>query len=115
MIEARRCAEHAAESGLGSPFVLGLCAEAMKDAGDTSRAEEYLSQLRLHPYGPQTGLTVYHIARREFDAAVDCALKAVNERIPGFIANVVRPSEQFLSTSPRWRELLMKLNLPEAL
>ena len=79
--------------------------------GETGQAEELLAQLRAHPYASNTGLVVYHLVRREFDAAVECALKAVDERLPCLNNLVLRQNEPPLRQSAHWPALLRKLNL----
>jgi hypothetical protein len=112
-IEARRCAEQAAAGGHGAPFGIALSAGTLMNAGETARAGELLAKLRAHPHGANSGLTCYHLIRREFDAAGECALKAVDERIPSFLVVVVRPHERALRKSSAWPALLKKMKLPE--
>ena len=83
------------------------------NAGESAKAEELLVKLRAHPYGAQNGLVCYHLSRGEFEAAVESAGKAVDERIPSLIPMVVRQHEKSLRKSPGWPTLLKKLNLPE--
>jgi hypothetical protein len=111
--EARRCAEQVAVAGDASPYPLALPAGTLMNEGETARAEELLAKLRAHPHGANTGLTCYHLVRRDFHQAVQCALKAVDERLPSFTFLVVRPNEKALRQSSAWPTLLKKLNLAE--
>jgi tetratricopeptide (TPR) repeat protein len=111
--EARQCAEQVAVAGDASPYTLALPAGTLMNDGETARAEELLAKLRAHPHGANTGLTCYHLVRRDFDQAVQCALKAVDERLPSLIYLVVRPNERALRQSPAWPTLLKRLNLAE--
>jgi serine/threonine protein kinase len=52
--------------------------------------------------------------RREFDAAVEHALNALDERFPSFFFMVLRPHERALRQSPAWPALLKKLTLSES-
>ena len=112
--EARKCADRAAGTGLASPYVLALLAGTLMNDGEAARAEEFLATLRAHPYGANSGRTYFHLVRREFDVAVECAQHAVDERLPSFLSLVLRPHERALRQSPAWPALLRELNLTEA-
>jgi len=113
-VEARKCAEKAAAAGAhGSPYGMAVSAGTLMNAGETGKAEELLAKLRAHPYGAQNGLACYHLCRGEFEAAVESALEAVDERVPSLIPLVVRQHEKWLLKSPGWPALLKKLNLRE--
>jgi tetratricopeptide (TPR) repeat protein len=111
-VEAWQCAEKAA-GGHGSPYHLALSAGTLMNDGEAGRAEELLAKLQAHPCGGQEGMACYHLIRGEFDAAVECARKAVDDRIQSLIPLVVRQHEPLLRKSPGWPALLKKLNLPE--
>jgi tetratricopeptide (TPR) repeat protein len=97
------------------PNAIGALAGLLKRAGDTRRAEELL--LKLQPgdaYGAPRDLAFYHWVLREFDAAADWIEKAIDQYDPNALTALWVWWERDLRSTPRWAQLMRKLNLPES-
>lgn len=97
------------------PHVIGLRAGLMKRTGATRQAGELLASLRPgDAFGAPRGLAVYHWVLREFDAEADWLGKAIEQR-DAYSAGYLRLwYGRELRSTPRWAELMRKLNLPES-
>jgi serine/threonine protein kinase len=111
--EARECAEKAASMAPWSPHNKGLLA-ALLDEMEASRSQALLADLQENLATGPVGLVAYHLARRDVDSAVEWLGKAVEQRVPNLLSNVIRPYEEMLRKSAGWPGLLKKLNLPDA-
>ena len=97
------------------PWVAGLAAGALQMSGQTARAEELLAKLLPgDAYGAPAGLCVHALVCGDVDRAVEWAGKTVEQRVPAFIWEIVRPYESRLRQSAGWPALLKKMNLTEA-
>jgi eukaryotic-like serine/threonine-protein kinase len=96
------------------PHWIGLLAGLLKRTGETSRAEELHAKLQPSAaFGAPRGLALYHWALREFDAEADWLGKAIEQRdLYGGIYLRYWYGRELRST-PRWAELMRKINLPE--
>ena len=113
--EALRCAETALSIAPSMPWVAGLAAGALQMSGQTARAEELLAKLLPgDAYGAPAGLCVHALVCGDVDRAVEWAGKTVEQRVPAFIWQIVRPYESRLRQSAGWPALLKKMNLTEA-
>jgi serine/threonine-protein kinase len=109
--DAMQCAEKGMAGAPWSPYSIGLMAAALANAGSADKGNALLATLHGDPYGGPVGLTYYHLARREFDRAVESIASAVRQRFPAFIVIAVRPFEPLLHQSSGWPGVLKSLNL----
>jgi TolB-like protein/predicted Ser/Thr protein kinase len=93
-----------------SPLATGVYAAVLRRTGDASRAGEVLQPLRKAPeaYGAPRGLMTYHLLCDEYDQAVGCAEKSIQQRDGDSLSWL----SHFWSTA-RWPELAKMMNLPE--
>jgi tetratricopeptide (TPR) repeat protein len=113
--EASRCAETALSIAPSMPWVAGLAAGALQMSAQTARAEELLAKLLPgDAYGAPAGLYVRALVCGDVDRAVEWAGETVEQRVPAFIWELVRPHESRLRQSAGWPALLKKMNLTEA-
>lgn len=91
---ARDCAEKAIAIFPSSPLNIGLLAGVLQNAGETARTEALLAQSPAGSYGDSVARTCFHLVCGEIDAALEWAGKALGERNPTFIQNVIRPFEK---------------------
>jgi serine/threonine protein kinase len=84
---------------------------ALRQNGNTSRAEDMLLKLRNVPdaYGTPRGLATFHFLCAEIDLAADWAERSLEQRDPGI--PMLLASAPFRS-SARWPALAKLLNLP---
>jgi eukaryotic-like serine/threonine-protein kinase len=97
------------------PHLIGMLAGLLKRMGDTSRADALHAKLLPgDAFGAPRGLAVYHWVLREFDAEADWLGKAIEQRdlYGGTYLRYWYGRE--LRSTPRWAELMRKLNLPES-
>jgi eukaryotic-like serine/threonine-protein kinase len=97
------------------PHLIGMLAGLLKRTGETSRAEALHAKLLPgDAFGAPRGLAVYHWVLREFDAEADWLGKAIEQRdlYGGTYLRYWYGRE--LRSTPRWAELMRKLNLPES-
>jgi len=111
--EARACAEKAIAILPSHPLNIGLLAGALRSTGETQQAEALLAQLPSGSYGSPWALTCFHLVCGEIDHATEWAGKAIDQRRPVFISNLIRPFETLFRKSPGWPALLKKMNLAE--
>ena len=112
--EARRCAEKAFALFPVSPYIVGVLAGTLANAGDTARARSLLDGLHPDAHGTPVAQAYYHLAVGDLDPAVEWTRKAMEKRHFMLIPNFIRPYEKFLSKSPAWPGLLKQLGLEPA-
>jgi eukaryotic-like serine/threonine-protein kinase len=112
-VEALACADKALAIFPLSPLSIGLRAGLLRRTGDTQQAEALLARFPPGSYGAPVALTCVHLVCGDIDDAVEWAAKAVDERHPVFIADLIRPYQALFRTSAAWPALLEKLGLAE--
>jgi eukaryotic-like serine/threonine-protein kinase len=113
--EAHTCSETALSMAPSMPILRGLAAGTWQILGQAARAKELLATLLPgEAYGAPDGLCVHALVCGDVDRAVEWAGKTVEQRVPAFIWNVVRPYESRFRQSAGWPALLKKMNLTEA-
>jgi eukaryotic-like serine/threonine-protein kinase len=96
------------------PSGIGLFAGLLKRTGDMQRAEELLQKLQpADAFGIPRGLAIYHWVLHEFDAEADWLAKAIDQHDPYGALFLRLWYGRELRSTPRWAELMRKLNLPE--
>src|SRR5580704_762365 len=96
------------------PSGIGLLAGLLKRTGDVQRAEELLQKLQpADAFGIPRGLAIYHWVLQEFDAEADWLAKAIDQHDPYGALFLRLWYGRELRSTPRWAELMRKLNLPE--
>ena len=111
--DARACAEKAMAIFPSSLLNIGLLAGVLRSTGETQQAEALLATLPVGSYGAPVALTSFHLVCGEVDQAVEWAGRAVDERHPVFIGDLIRPYEKLFRKSTGWQALLKKMNLAE--
>ena len=93
-----------------------MLAAVLERAGDHSRAEQFIRQLKSapDPHGVPMGMIEYHLIRGDEDAAIDWFEKAVSLREPLVVVYVGDPLTEGWRTNPRWTDLMRKMNLLSA-
>ena len=110
--EALAAAERAYEVAPWHPRMIGMLASALVLAGQHSRADDVIAQLRNAPTanGVQMGMVQYHMVIGDIDGCVEWLEKAVEQREPlavvylGILPELVR-------SSPRGAALMRTMNL----
>ena len=115
--EALAAAEKAHKIAAWNTRVIGLLAGLLVRAGERSRAEPLIAQLRDEPdlLGGAGGMVLYHLICAEVDAAADWFEKAVEQRDPLVIPWLRLPLAKPLRESPRWPKIARMMNLPETM
>jgi serine/threonine protein kinase len=108
--ESLRSAEKAYGGANWSPYSIGLLAGTLMTAGETERAEALLVKLRSDSDGAAIGLTCFHLVRGEIDSALECVVRALDERYFAVITIIIRPCETLFRKSSGWPSLLRKMN-----
>jgi len=109
--DATDCAERAMAAAPWSPYSLGLMAATLTNTGQPKKGEALLAALREDSYGGPLGLAVYSVARGDYEAAAEWAVKTVEQRFPGAIPRFVRQFEPLLRPTAAWPHILQAANL----
>jgi TolB-like protein/cytochrome c-type biogenesis protein CcmH/NrfG len=106
--DAVDAAEKAYRAAPWHPRMIGWYAAALKLAGQTSRAEQLLLEMRRaeNPLGVPMGMVVYHLMAGEPDDVLDWYERAVEQREPLAVAYTRDPNTARLQSNPRWTALL---------
>jgi tetratricopeptide (TPR) repeat protein len=115
--EALVAAEKAYQMAAWHPRIIGTLAGLLVRAGERSRAENLIAQLRDNPdrlMGPG-GMVLYHLICSEVDAAADWFEKAVEQRDPLLLSWLHHPFTKPLRESPRWPKIARMMNLPDTM
>jgi serine/threonine-protein kinase len=95
------------------PNIVGLTAALRSLTGDQGGADELLAKLSPGDvYGAPRGLALFHIVRGEFEEAKTWLDKAVDQRDPTIIPLMRGEFAVSFRSSPQWRNLARKLNVP---
>jgi tetratricopeptide (TPR) repeat protein len=111
LTEARRAAEKAWQLAPWHPSVGGLLTGIIAQQGERQQAEELLGQMKT--IAPM-GRVFYHLLCSEVDAAVDWLEKGLEQHDALLLTYLQTDLMEPLLTSPRWRALAQRINLPEA-
>lgn len=108
--DARACVQHFGD--FKAPYESGLRAGLAWLAGDRDQADALLQSWPPDVYGGPAVRASFELVRGEIDQAVEWAGAAVDERYQSIIGMFIRANQRFLDRSPRWPNLLRKMNLP---
>lgn len=115
--ESLAAAEKANQIAPWSTRVIGLLAGLLVRAGERTRADDLIAQLRDKPdrLGRAGGMFLYHAICAEVDAAADWFEKAVEQRDPLLIPWLRLPLVKPMRESLRWPKIARMMNLPETM
>ena len=106
--EARRAAEQAYAIS-SHPYTIGALAGLMRNKGESAQSEALLAKLPSGSLEALVGMAVFHFVQREFNEAMDYTAMAIDA---GYAPFLIFPYARLLRDTPRWPELMTKLNLP---
>jgi serine/threonine-protein kinase len=110
--EALANAERVLQLAPGVHLFDGVLAGHLMRAGERSRAEDLIRELKGTP-SPAIGMLLYHCACLELDAAADWFELAIEQRNPLVPSLCANPLTKPLRDSPRWPALAKVMNLPQ--
>ncbi|MBZ5635857.1 MAG: hypothetical protein LAO55_22225 [Acidobacteriia bacterium] len=114
--EALVAAERAHQHAPWHARVIGLLAGLLVQAGERSRGEALIAQLRAPDrLVAPGGMVAYHLICSEIDEAADWYEKAIEQRDPILIPWLRLPLANQLRASPRWPKIAAMMNLPETM
>jgi TolB-like protein/predicted Ser/Thr protein kinase len=93
-------------------FVTGVLAALQQGRGEPSSTADLLPDSDRGD-APSVTLACFHLVRRDIDAAVDWAGKALDDGYALFTNFVIFPFEPWLRQSSGWPGLMRRLNLPD--
>jgi serine/threonine-protein kinase len=99
------------------PFSLGALGFALASGGHREEAGRLLQELRARldrGYYPAFPLAQIELGLGNTDAALDWLERAVDERNTGWYLPAVDPIWKAIRTTPRFRALMAKMNLPQS-